>query len=37
MLKRHNTKLDAVLEFKVSEDELFKRLSSAAAMTTPKM
>lgn len=28
MLTRHNTKLDAVLEFKVSEDELFKRLKS---------
>jgi adenylate kinase len=26
MLKRHDTKLDAVLEFAVSEDELFKRL-----------
>lgn len=28
MLKRHDTKLDAVLEFKVSEDELFKRLKA---------
>ncbi|UUO01216.1 adenylate kinase [Mycolicibacterium novocastrense] len=28
MLKRHDTELDAVLEFKVSEDELFKRLKS---------
>jgi adenylate kinase len=28
MLKNHNTKLDAVLEFKVSEDELFTRLKS---------
>jgi adenylate kinase len=28
MLTRHNTKLDAVLEFRVSEDELFKRLES---------
>jgi adenylate kinase len=26
MLTNHNTKLDAVLEFSVSEDELFKRL-----------
>jgi adenylate kinase len=28
MLKNHNTKLDAVLEFAVSEDELFKRLKA---------
>jgi adenylate kinase len=28
MLKNHNTKLDAVLEFSVSEDELFTRLSA---------
>jgi adenylate kinase len=28
MLKNHNTKLDAVLEFSVSEEELFKRLKS---------
>jgi adenylate kinase len=28
MLKNHNTKLDAVLEFAVSEDELFTRLSA---------
>ncbi|MGV0851678.1 adenylate kinase [Mycolicibacterium phlei] len=28
MLKARNTKLDAVLEFKVSEDELFKRLKA---------
>lgn len=28
MLKQHATKLDAVLEFKVSEDELFKRLKA---------
>jgi adenylate kinase len=28
MLKNHNTKLDAVLEFAVSEDELFTRLKS---------
>ena len=28
MLKNHSTKLDAVLEFAVSEDELFKRLMS---------
>ncbi len=28
MLTKHNTKLDAVLEFSVSEDELFTRLKS---------
>ena len=28
MLTKHNTKLDAVLEFAVSEDELFKRLKA---------
>ncbi|MGZ5379836.1 MAG: adenylate kinase [Mycobacterium sp.] len=28
MLKNHNTKLDAVLEFAVSEDELFTRLKA---------
>lgn len=28
MLKKHNTKLDAVLEFAVSEEELFKRLKA---------
>ena len=28
MLKNHNTKLDAVLEFAVSEEELFTRLKS---------
>jgi adenylate kinase len=28
MLKNHNTKLDAVLEFSVSEQELFERLKS---------
>src|SRR4029079_13139154 len=28
MLKNHNTKLDAVLEFAVSEEELFERLKS---------
>ena len=28
MLKNHNTKLDAVLEFAVSEEELFERLMS---------
>ena len=28
MLKNHNTKLDAVLEFAVSADELFKRLKA---------
>ena len=28
MLKNHNTKLDAVLEFAVSEEELFKRLKA---------
>jgi adenylate kinase len=28
MLKNHNTRLDAVLEFAVSEDELFARLKS---------
>ncbi|GFG52028.1 adenylate kinase [Mycolicibacterium agri] len=28
MLKNHNTKLDAVLEFVVSEEELFKRLKA---------
>ena len=28
MLKNHNTKLDAVLEFAVSEGELFERLKS---------
>jgi adenylate kinase len=28
MLKNHNTKLDAVLEFAVSEDELFSRLKA---------
>ena len=28
MLKNHNTKLDAVVEFKVSEEELFKRLKA---------
>jgi adenylate kinase len=28
MLKNHNTKLDAVLEFQVSEEELFTRLKS---------
>jgi adenylate kinase len=28
MLKNHNTQLDAVVEFKVSEEELFKRLKA---------
>lgn len=28
MLKNHNTKLDAILEFSVSEDELFTRLKA---------
>ena len=28
MLENHSTKLDAVLEFAVSEDELFKRLKA---------
>jgi adenylate kinase family enzyme len=36
MLKNHDTKLDAVLEFAVSEEELLERLKRAAAPTTPK-